>query len=113
MGFSEGFLEGILGREALEGHRIGKRGGAQKSMGHKVPWKIGMLICHPVTARPLIFLQKEAILSPCKLRDHPFAILHSEVLSPLNFATHEMEDPFAARQFDSETSKRHLKRQQP
>ena len=24
-----------------------------------------MLICHPVTSRPLIFLQKEAVLSPC------------------------------------------------
>ena len=42
--------------------RIGKRGGVQKSMGHKVPWKIVMLIClnscrkkHvylPVTSRP-------------------------------------------------------------
>ena len=32
------------------------------------------------------------------LRDHPFDSLHSEVLSPLNFATHEMEDPFATPQ---------------
>ena len=34
-------------------------------MGHKVLWKTGMLICHPVTSRPLISLQKEAILPPC------------------------------------------------
>ena len=31
----------------------------------KVPWKTGMLICHPVTSRPLIFPQKEAVLFPC------------------------------------------------
>ena len=36
-----------------------KRGGALKSMGHKVPWKIGMLTWHPVTSWPLIFPQKE------------------------------------------------------
>ena len=29
-----------------------------------IPWKIGMLICHLVTSRPLIFLQKQAG-SPC------------------------------------------------
>ena len=29
-----------------------KPAGFQKSMGHKCPWKIGMLICHPVTSRP-------------------------------------------------------------
>ena len=34
-------------------------------MGNKVPWKTGMLIYLPVTPRPLISLQKEAILSPC------------------------------------------------
>ena len=28
---------------------------------HEVPWKIGMLICHPATSRPLIFPQKEAV----------------------------------------------------
>ena len=28
-----------------------KRGRVQKSMGHKVPWKIVMLICHPVTSQ--------------------------------------------------------------
>ena len=33
-----------------------------------------------------------------ELRDHPFDSLNSEVLSPLNFATHETEDPFATPQ---------------
>ena len=32
-------------------------------MGNKVPWKIGVLIYLPVTSRPLISLQKEAVLS--------------------------------------------------
>ena len=41
-----------------------KRGGVQKSMGNKVPWKIGVLIYLPVTSRPLISLQKEACSSP-------------------------------------------------
>ena len=39
---------------------VRKRGGVQKSMGHKVPLKTGMLICRPVTSQPLIFLQKES-----------------------------------------------------
>ena len=39
--------------------------GVQKSMGHKVPWKTGILIYLPVTSRPLIFLQKEAVLALC------------------------------------------------
>ena len=42
-----------------------KCGGIQKSMGHKVPWKTGMLICHPVTSRPRAFLQKKSVLSHC------------------------------------------------
>ena len=29
------------------------------------------------------------------LRNHPFASFHSEFVSPFNFATHEMEGPFA------------------
>ena len=33
----------------------------QKSMLHEVPWKIGMLICHPATSRPLISRRKEAV----------------------------------------------------
>ena len=34
-------------------------------MGNEVPWKTGMLIYLPVTSRPLISLQKEAVSSPC------------------------------------------------
>ena len=37
--------------------------GVQKR--NKVPWKTGMLIYFPVTSRPLIFPQKEAVLSRC------------------------------------------------
>ena len=48
-------------------------------MGHKVSWKTGVLICHPVTSRPLIFPQKEAVLSPCN-----FVTTHLTV-SSLNF----------------------------
>ena len=44
---------------------VRKRGGVRKSMGNKVPWKTGTLIYLPATARPLISLQKEAVLSPC------------------------------------------------
>ena len=36
-------------------------------MGHKVPCKSGMLICHLVTSRAFIFLQREAVLSPCNV----------------------------------------------
>ena len=137
-------------------------------MARKVLWKIGTLICQPVTLRPRIFLQNEAVLinylpvtslrnarlfgilfvrnfwaicsqfwlsvrnsvwgpfdrnsrenpSLCWLggggfrgtkivnkhfvnkrafpiRDLPCDSLRSEVWSPLNFATHEMEDPNA------------------
>ena len=44
--------------------KVRKRERVQKCMGHKVPWKIVMLIYLPATSRPLIFLQKEAVLSP-------------------------------------------------
>ena len=44
---------------------IRKRGRIQKSMGHKDTLKVGMLICRRVTWRPLMFPQKEAVLSPC------------------------------------------------
>ena len=43
---------------------IRKREGVQKSIGREVPWKIGVLICHSVTSRPLICPQKEAVSSP-------------------------------------------------
>ena len=70
-----------------------KRGGIQKSMGKKVPCKTGVRIYLAVTSRPLISLAEDAVLSPCNFRDHPFDSLHSEFISPLNFATHETEDP--------------------
>ena len=31
-------------------------------MGHKVPWKIGVLICHPVTSRPLMSCRRKFYL---------------------------------------------------
>ena len=94
-------LQNEVGPEScffVEKKTIRKRGGVQESMGNKVPWKTGMLFYLPVTSRPLIFPQKEAVLSPCY-----FAITHLtacilKFLSPLNFATHEMEDPFATPQ---------------
>ena len=47
-----------------------KRRGVQKSMGNKVPWKTGMLIYLAVSSRPLIFLQTEALLSPCNFKEN-------------------------------------------
>ena len=32
-------------------------------MGQKVPWKLGMLIYFPVASEPLIFWEKESVLS--------------------------------------------------
>ena len=49
-------------------HFFRKREGVQKSMGRKVPWKTGMLSYLPVTSRPLVSLQKEAVLSPFTLQ---------------------------------------------
>ena len=84
-------------RTKLAPENVRKLRGVQKSIGNKVPWKIGMLIYLPVTSRPLISLQKEAILSPCN-----FATTHLTacilILNPLNFVTHETEDPFATPQ---------------
>ena len=34
-------------------------------MGKKVPRKTGMLVYLPVTSRPFISVQKEAVLAPC------------------------------------------------
>ena len=70
-------------------HKIitsGKRGGVQKSMGHKVPWKTGMLICRlvlldhsfsrrkkqfhlPVTSRPPIWQLAFRSFISLELRD--------------------------------------------
>ena len=71
------------------------RRGPRKSMGNKVPWKTGVLIYLPVTLRPTHFPAERSSFITLQLRDHPFDSLHSEFLSPLNFATHETEDPFA------------------
>ena len=65
-------------------------------MGHEVSWNIG--ICHPVTSRPLIFPQQDAVLSPCNFAaTHLIACILQCFL--LSFATHEMEDPFATPQY--------------
>ena len=66
-------------------------------MGHKVPWKTGVLICHLVTLRPLISRRKRLVYLPVTSRP-PIRQFHSAFLSPLNFATHEVEDPFATPQ---------------
>ena len=52
-----------LGLQRHQAH-FRKRRGVHNSTGNKVPWKTGTLIYLPVTSRPLIFLQKEAVLSP-------------------------------------------------
>ena len=65
------FKTRVLGRRLPTGKPqerlrfIRKREGVQKSMGNKVPWETGVLIYLPVTSRPVISLQKEAVLSPC------------------------------------------------
>ena len=75
-----------------------KRGGVQKSMANKVPWKTGMLIYLPGTSRPLISLQKEAISSPCNFATAHWTACTLNFLCPFNFATHETEDPLATPQ---------------
>ena len=62
-------------RTANRDSRLRKREGVEKSMGNKVPWKTGMPIYLPVTSRPLISLQKEAVSSPCN-----FATAHLTAL---------------------------------
>ena len=43
-----------------------RAGGVQKSSGHKVSWKTGVLSCHPVTSRPPTHVPAErTVLSPC------------------------------------------------
>ena len=94
------------GAQTRANANIRKREGVQKSMGNEVPWKTWMLIYLRLGCRICISLQ---------LRDHSFSrrkkqfylpvasrpsfdSLHSEFLSPFNFATHETEDPFATPQ---------------
>ena len=71
-------------------------------MGNKAPWKIGMTINLPVTSRPLISLQKEAVPSPCNFATTHLTACILTFLCPLNFATHETEDPFATPQNSSQ-----------
>ena len=59
-------------------------------MGNTDPWKTGMLILTQKEASSCITLQ---------FLDHPLYSLHSEFLSPLDFATYETEDPFATPQY--------------
>ena len=54
-------------------------------------WNADFSPCNFATTH---FPQKGALLFPV-IFGHPFDSLHSEVLSTLNFATHEMEDSFA------------------
>ena len=70
----------------LNGHLLRKRRGVQKSMGDKVPWKTGMLIYLPVTSRPHISLQKEAVLSPCNFATSHLAAFILDFYLPLNLA---------------------------
>ena len=73
---------------------IRKRRGVQKSIGNKVPWKTGMLMYLPVTSRPLIVLQKEAVLSPCNFAATRLAACILNCCHPLlkfNFEIHEIE----------------------
>ena len=74
--------------------KSGNANGVQKSMHHKVPWKTGMLICHPVTSRSLIFLQNEAVLSPRNFMSTRLQLAF-RILSHCDFATREMGDSCA------------------
>ena len=55
----------------------------QKFMGNKLSWTTGMLIYLPVTSRPLIFLQKEAALSPCNFATAHFTACILKFYLPL------------------------------
>ena len=65
-------------------------------MGNKVPWKTWVLIYLPVTS-PTHFLA-EAVLSPCNFATAHLTACTPNGYLPLNFATHETEDPFAMPQ---------------
>ena len=70
----------------LQGHLVGR--GVQKFVGHKVPWKTGMLIYLPVTLQPLISCRQKSSFITLKLREHPVDSLQSEFLSPFRNAPH-------------------------
>ena len=55
-------------------------------------WHADLSPCNFATTH---FPAERSSLISLQLRYHPFDSLHSEVLSPLNLATHEMEDPSA------------------
>ena len=77
---------------------IRKRGGVQKSMGNKVPWKTGVLNYFPVTLRPLISLQKEAFLSPCNFATAHMTACILNFCLPWTSRPMKREDPFATPQ---------------
>ena len=90
-------LQALLSRRFFRGNqaelaKIGfrKRGGVQKSMGNKVPWKIGADLspCNFATAH---FPAEISSFITLFLRDHPFDSLHSEFLSHFIFATYETD----------------------
>ena len=58
-------------------------------------WDVDLSPCNFATTH---FPAERSSFIILQLRDHPFDSLHSEFLSPLNFATHETEDPFAMPQ---------------
>ena len=61
-------------------------------MANKVPRKTGMLIYLPVTSRPRISLQKEAVLSPCNFATTHLTACILNFYLHQNFAIHESED---------------------
>ena len=64
-------------------------------MGHKVPWKTRVLICHPMTSRPLIFLQKGAVSSPCDCTTTHLTAFHSALSSPCAIWLQKMAGEFS------------------
>ena len=76
----------------------GNAEGSRNSWVIKITWKIVVLICHPVTSRPLISCRKKQLYLPVKLRDHPFDSLHSEFWSPLKLRNPWNGGPFATPQ---------------
>ena len=76
-------------------------GSRNPHVGRRVPWKTGMLLCHLATSRPLIFQQKEAVLSPCN-----FALVAQCSATP---ATVPATPPCSATPFQTQISVRHLR----
>ena len=93
-----GVENGEFPKVPRRGCKFRKRGGVQKSMGHKAPLKTGLLIYLPVTSRPLIYQQKEAVLSPCSFATTHLTACVLNYYLPFEITTHETEDPFATAQ---------------